>query len=110
MWTGDTPEAGEAIWRLCETAIGPWREGPTLLGGDENLIVRSREVTEELWKYHEVMGVPDMLYLHRTLAGLYTMARRLEVRHDWGQMLDGYLSFAIEVAEGRDPEQQPRVT
>lgn len=110
VWTGDTPEAGEAIWRFCETAIGPWREGPTLLGGDENLIARSRKVTEELWKYPEVMGVPDMLYLHRTLAGLYTMARRLEVRHDWGQMLDGYLSHAIDVAEGRDPEPPPRVT
>jgi len=104
VWTGDTPEAGEAIWRFCETAIEPWRRGPTLLGGEENLIVRSRAVAEELWRYPEVMGVPDMLYLHRTLAGLYTMARRLEVRHDWGGMLEAYLQYAVDVADGRTPD------
>ena len=103
VWTGDTPEAGEAIWMFCESALEPWRHGPCVLGGEENLIQRSREASNEIWKYPEVMGVPDMLYLHRTLAGLYTMAKSLQVEHDWGAMLAEYLQYAVDVAEGRNP-------
>lgn len=103
VWTGDTPEAGEAIWGFCQSALDPWRDGPCVLGAGLNLIVRTREASEELWKYPEIMGVPDMLYLHRTLAGLYVMARRLEVHADWAALLETYLTYAIDRAEGRDP-------
>ncbi len=101
VWTGDTPAAGEAVWRFCEVVTEPWRRGPSVLGVDENLLVRSREVSEEIWRYPEVMGVPDMLYLHRTLAGLYVMARQLGACHDWGALLETYLQFAIDRADGR---------
>jgi predicted unusual protein kinase regulating ubiquinone biosynthesis (AarF/ABC1/UbiB family) len=101
VWTGDTPEAGQAIWDFCTVALEPWKEGPCVLGHGENLIQRTRAVSEEIWKYPEVMGVPDMVFLHRTLAGLYTMARTLEVEADWAAMLRRYLTHAVDVAEGR---------
>ncbi len=103
VWTGDTPEAGDAIWAFCESALGPWREGPVVLGQGQNLIQRTREASNEIWKYPEIMGTPDMVYLHRTLAGLYTMARSLEVEHHWGSMLDAYLQYAVDVAHGLTP-------
>jgi predicted unusual protein kinase regulating ubiquinone biosynthesis (AarF/ABC1/UbiB family) len=103
VWTGDTPEAGDAIWMFCESALEPWRDGPVVLGSGHNLIQRTRDASNEIWKYPEIMGTPDMVYLHRTLAGLYTMARSLEVEHDWGTMLDAYLQYAVDVAHGLTP-------
>ncbi|MEZ4316388.1 MAG: AarF/ABC1/UbiB kinase family protein [Myxococcota bacterium] len=100
-WTGETPEAGEALWAFCNAALGPWRAGPMVLGKGENLVTRTRAAAEEIWKHPEIMGVPDMVYLHRTLAGLYTMARALEVEHDWAALLERYLVYAVDVAEGR---------
>jgi predicted unusual protein kinase regulating ubiquinone biosynthesis (AarF/ABC1/UbiB family) len=101
VWVGDTPEAGEAVWRFCDVALAPWREGSCVLGKDEHLLTRCRDAAQELWKYPEVAGVADMIYLHRTLAGLYTLARQLEVEADWGTMLRGHLEQAVRVAEGR---------
>lgn len=101
VWTGNTPAAGQAIWDFCAIALDPWRQGSCLIGEGNNLIQRTRKATEEIWKYPEIMGVPDMVFLHRTLAGLYTMARTLEVEADWAAMLRHYLTHAVDVAEGR---------
>lgn len=107
VWTGDTPEAGQAIWAFCDAALGPWRDGPAALDPTDDLLVRTREASNDLWRYPEVMGVPDMLYLHRTLAGMYAMARTLRVEHDWGALLERYLRFAIDKAEGHQPTPPP---
>ena len=101
VWEGDTPEAGEAVWAFCDAALSPWRNGPCVLGRGENLIVRCRAAGEQIWKYPEVMGVPDMLYLHRALAGLYTMARTLEVEADWAGLMRQHLTAAVDRAAGR---------
>lgn len=103
VWNGQTAAAGDAIWVFCETALGPWRDGPMVLGAQLDLVKRSRDAAEALWAYPEVQGVPDMLYLHRTLAGLTTMARSLEVEADWAAMLRPYLRYAVDRAEGRAP-------
>jgi hypothetical protein len=39
-----------------------------------------------------------MVFLHRTLAGTYEMARRLRVRGAWGDILRHHLEFAIREA------------
>ena len=57
--------------------------------------------SRELWKYPEIRGARDMVYLHRTLAGLYGMARDLEVRASWGDLLRGHLRRAIDTSAGR---------
>lgn len=103
VWEGDTPEAGDAIWAFCDAALSPWRQGPCVLGRGENLIVRCRAAGERIWAHPEVMGVPDMLFLHRALAGLYTMARRLEVEADWAALMRTHLGAAVARAEGRAP-------
>jgi predicted unusual protein kinase regulating ubiquinone biosynthesis (AarF/ABC1/UbiB family) len=100
VWQGDTPEAGDAIWAFCDAALSPWRGGPCVLGEGENLVVRCRAAGEAVWRYPEVMGVPDMLYLHRALAGMYTMARTLRVEADWGALTRRHLERAVARSEG----------
>ena len=101
VWRGDSAGAGDAIWQFCDAVLSPWRGGPTVIGEEENLVTRVTPATRELWKYPEIRGARDMVYLHRTLGGLYTLARTLRVRADWAEMLERHTTHAIDVAEGR---------
>lgn len=92
VWDGRDAEAGRAIQEFCEALVAPWRGGPTVIGpGEEDLVVRLRPAAERLWRFPSVRGARDMLFLHRALAGMYAMARRLEVRGDWGALLREHL-------------------
>jgi predicted unusual protein kinase regulating ubiquinone biosynthesis (AarF/ABC1/UbiB family) len=101
VWRGDKAGAGDAIWMFCDAVLSPWREGATVIGDEENLMTRVAPATKELWKYPEIRGSRDMVYLHRTLGGLYTLARTLRVHADWGALLEQHTTYAIDVAEGR---------
>lgn len=101
VWRGDRNGAADAIWMFCDAVLSPWREGATVIGDEENLMTRVAPATKELWKYPEIRGSRDMVYLHRTLGGLYTLARSLRVHADWGALLEAHTSHAIAVAEGQ---------
>jgi predicted unusual protein kinase regulating ubiquinone biosynthesis (AarF/ABC1/UbiB family) len=97
IWDGADAAAGDAIWGFCDALVRPWRDGPTVIGpGEEDLVVRLRPASERLWQFPSVRGARDLLFLHRSLAGMYAMARVLEVRGDWGGLLRRHLSVAIE--------------
>lgn len=101
-WVGDSPEAADAIWDFCQAVVAPWREGSYTIGGtNDSLLDRARPVAEALWRHREIHGPPDIIFLHRTLGGLYTLARRLKVTAEWGPMLRRYLGHAVGVMEGR---------
>ena len=101
VWDGRRSEAGDAIWAFCEAAVGPWLDGESTLGQEENLVTRCAPATRELWKYPEIRGAKDMVYLHRTLGGLYVLARQLGVRAEWKHVLRSHMTHAVDVAEGR---------
>jgi hypothetical protein len=42
----------------------------------------------------------DVVYLHRSLGGLYLLGRKLVVRADWGSIVREHATFAVEYAEG----------
>lgn len=99
VWDGTDAAAGEAIWGFCEALVDPWRRGPTTIGGDEvDLVVRLRPAAERLWGFRSVRGARDMVFLHRALAGMYALARRLEVRRDYGELLRRHLGVAVRSA------------
>ncbi len=99
VWDGTDPDAGEAIWQFCEALVDPWRRGPTTIGGDEvDLVVRLRPAADRLWRFRSVRGARDMVFLHRALAGMYALARRLEVRRDYGELLRHHLGVAVRSA------------
>ncbi len=101
-WTGDDRAAGEALWRFLDTLVAPWRHGESTIGhGEPDLLVRMRPAAEALWRYPEVRGSRDMLFLHRALGGMYGMARKVRVRGDWGALLRLHLGHAVAVAEGQ---------
>ncbi len=99
VWDGTNGAAGEAVWDFCDALVGPWRAGPSTIGpGEPDLVVRLRGPAQRLWSFPTVRGAKDMLFLHRALAGLYSIARTLEVEADWGAYLRRHLGVAARSA------------
>ena len=71
-WVGDDPRAGEIIWKFCETVVGPWRDGPCKLDAND-MLKQTQPIVREMWRYREIRGPRDIIFLHRTLGGLYTL-------------------------------------
>ena len=103
-WRGDTPEAGDALWAFCELLVHPYRvDRPYELGGpdDDWLFDQIPAVMRRLVRYPEIQAPPEMLFLHRTLGGLYAIQRRLRPRFEWFPLLEENARYAIDLAEGR---------
>ena len=100
MWDGQRPEAGQAVLNFCDTLVEPWRHGPTIIGVEHDLVQRVRPAAKQIWRYPEIRGARDMVMLHRTLGGLYAIARDLRVEGDWASMLHEHLQYAIDVSNG----------
>ena len=101
-WAGDDPKAGRKLWRFCEALAGPYRPDSYTLGGPEDDVLENvAAATKALLLFPEIRAPAKMLYLHRTLGGSYTIARRLVVTLDLGALLRRYGAIAIASAEGR---------
>ena len=101
-WQGDSAGAAEVIWQFCETVVAPWRRGVYRIGRDsDDLVRRVQPIVTELLKFPEVEAPRDILLLHRTLGGLYSMARELDVCCDWEPIIRKHTDYAIAVASGR---------
>jgi len=94
-WVGDTPEAGDAIWEFCDTLVAPLREGSYTIGGpDDTLMERLQAPALRMWPHREIRGPRHVLFLHRTLGGLYAMTRKLTVSGEWGALIRKHTSPA----------------
>jgi aarF domain-containing kinase len=87
-WNGDTPAAGDAVWAFCDAVVGPWRNGPYQVGADDDrLIERVHPAVKQMWAHAEIRGPRDVIFLHRTLAGIYGLGRKLKVKADWKEIV-----------------------
>lgn len=101
-WTGNDPAAGDTIWHFCDLLVAPWRAGAYRIGGPhDNLTERVQPAVKKMWRFREIRGPQHVLFLHRTLAGLYTMVGQLNVEAAWGDVIRAHCERAIAVAEGR---------
>ncbi len=98
-WRGDDPGAAQVIVEFCEAVLSPLRGREHTIGGDEDAIVeRVQPIVQRMWRYPEIRGPRDLLFLHRTLGGLYTMIRPLRATHRWDEILRPYLDHAVAEA------------
>jgi len=102
-WNGER-EAGDLLWQLLDIIADPFRQGEYTLGGHRDSIMeRLRPVLRQFPLHPEIQVPRDLIYLHRSLVGLYAIARQLVVRADWGAILRSHAEHAIARAEGRLP-------
>jgi len=98
-WVGHTPAAGDAIWAFCDTLVAPWRQGVYTIGGAEDtLMERLQAPAQRMWPHREIRGPGHVLFLHRSLGGLYAMARKLQVSGEWGALVREHTATAIAAA------------
>ncbi len=97
-WEGEDPRAAEVIVDFCEAVMGPLRNGPYTIGSEDHLLERVKPVVERMWGFTEIKGPRHLLFLHRTLGGLYSMMRQLEVTEDWPPRMRPHLEAAAEAA------------
>ena len=61
----------------------------------------------EIVRYPEIRSPPDLVYLHRSLGGIYAMLRRLGHEFDYSDLFRARTNYVIDVAEGRTDDGAP---
>lgn len=101
---GNDKKTAEALWAFFDGLASHLRRGPFQLGSDEdNIIPEIRPVARALGLHPNVRVPPDVIFLHRSLGGIYAITRRLGPTLDPGALFTEVCDEAIARAEGRLP-------
>lgn len=99
---GSDKKAAEALWVFLDTLGTHLRKGPFEVGSPEDNIVHEMRPVARALGYHPSVRVPaDVLFLHRSLAGMYSIARRIQPTLDPGRLFEEVCDEAIARAEGK---------
>lgn len=100
---GSSREAEDALWHFCDLMAEPFRTPDYELGGEADDVL-SRKLGLALARivpHSEIQSPRDLLFLHRSLGGLYALERRLRPRATWIEIYEPHARYAIARAEGR---------
>ena len=81
--------------------VGPWRGRVAVIGDGDDMVETIHPAARKLLTFPEIRGAQDMVMLHRTMGGLYSLVHRLQCSARWDLRMRPYLEHAIGVAEGR---------
>lgn len=99
---GNHPKAEDALWNFFDALAEHLRRGPFRLGTDEDDIVETLRAPARALGLHPSIHVPpDVIFLHRSLAGIYSITKRLQPVLDPGQLFREAAEKAIAKADGR---------
>lgn len=78
------PGAEDAVWEFIQAIGRPFMGGSFTFGGPEDDIQdRITAVVPKLLAQPDARSPRELVFLHRGLAGLHTLARQLKVSHEW---------------------------
>jgi predicted unusual protein kinase regulating ubiquinone biosynthesis (AarF/ABC1/UbiB family) len=96
------PKTEDALWAFLEALAAHLRKGPFVIGGpDDRIVSEMRPVAKNLAYFPGIHAPADVLFLHRSLAGIYSLARRLKPTLDPGALFSAVAERAIARSEGR---------
>ena len=103
-WDGTDLAAGEVFWNYLQAIGAGFRQGPLVLGAEgENLVEPLRHWGRQLPFHRGITLPPNILFLHRSLGGLYTLSRQIKGEVDYGAVVQHYASRAVARADGSLP-------
>ena len=106
LLSSDNPAAEEAIWQFADILGVPFRTELYHAGGDDDVLMSEvRKQARVLISFKEIRATKDVIYLHRSLTGIYAMLRRLGHRADYNSDLRKYVKHATDVADLKIPDQ-----
>lgn len=104
VWDGNGDEAADALWAYFDALGEGFRRGPIVLGDpSEHFMDAVVTAGRRLPRFTNIVLPSEILFLHRSLGGLYTLSRHLKGRVDYGAIVRPYAERAIARAEGRVP-------
>ena len=94
--------AEDLAWDLIEVMCAPFKGENVTLGGPEDHVLEDLKTLAPRYLRYKSVRVPkEMVYIHRTLTGVYSLGRRLSATGDWGAVATGAHKRAIATARGR---------
>jgi len=104
-WHGDGQAAADALWRFGDTLATPFRDGPYAIGDHaDSMLERLRPIAKSMLRLPEVHVPRDVIFLHRSLAGLYSLARQMHTTVDLGAIARPQMTYALRRADGLLPQ------
>lgn len=98
----DDKKTEDALWAFLSALANHLRKGAFQVGGPDDKIVEDiRPIARNLAFYPGIHAPSDVLFLHRSLAGIYSLSRRLKPTLDPGALFQEVAERAIARAEGR---------
>lgn len=99
--TSDADEAFEVTYALGEAIVGPLRAEHYDINDSDDVIEKVQAHVPAVLRRKDVQGPRHLIYLHRTLGGVYGMLRKLGLAYPYRQVFLSHTAHAIAVAEGR---------
>jgi predicted unusual protein kinase regulating ubiquinone biosynthesis (AarF/ABC1/UbiB family) len=91
--------AEDALWGFCEAIARPFRGGAFTFGGpDDDVQDRLTAVIPRLLASRAIRSPRELVYLHRGLAGLHTVAKQLRPVHDWREVFESHVQICLRDA------------
>ncbi len=104
----DDPEALDAVWALGQAICGPLQVDRYAVGGPrDDVMDKVKAAVPGVLRRSDVIGPRHLVFLHRTLGGIYGMLRKLELDYDYRSLFLAHTAHAIAVAEGRAADGAP---
>lgn len=105
----DGPDASlDVLWQFGEAICHPLRvDTYDCSDGIDEITTRVQRLTPALLRYPNIRSTRSIIYLHRTLNGVYSMLRRLNHRGNYRELFLRHAAHAIDVAEGRQTDGAP---
>jgi len=102
VWQGGSKEAEDLLWEFCDTLAHPFRQPTYVVGGaTDEVMDRVNKIGLQLVRHPGAIKVHrHLIYLHRSLGGIFLVGRQLEVEAPWGDIVRPHLQYAVDYAEG----------
>lgn len=98
-------ESQELLWRFGQTICHPLQVASYTCGvGDQDVMREVRHMTPQILRFPNLRSPREIVYLHRSLSGIYSMLRDLGHTHTYNATFTAYTRHAIRVAAGEIAE------
>lgn len=101
VYTGRDAESERVLWSFCWTLAQPYQRDRFRIGsGDDVMHERMTLETKLVALRAEIRAPSELLFLHRTLGGMYTILRRLQPELNLRALLAHYGGLAVARVDG----------
>lgn len=99
----ESAELDDDFWSFVQIIAKPFRGGVYQASGDQ-LMAEIRESSNDILKHPGIRASRDIIFLHRSLTGIYSMLRKLGHRCDYEEIRRRYVQYAIDVDQGKEKD------